>query len=137
MATEENSMKISKDYPPNFNKIKETFFVTHGMCYCYGDTIYSPDNQNIREDIIEHEHIHSIRQGDNPDLWWNKYLEDKDFRLKEELIAYAHQFNFSKQQYNPKDVLYTLASDLSTCYGLDIDHRKAEAMIRLEAKQIK
>ena len=62
--------------------------------YAYGDTIYNPSGENIPEDVIAHEEIHELQQGNDPADWWSKYLADPDFRLDQELEAYRHQYKF-------------------------------------------
>lgn len=91
-------MKIVKDFPPNFELIKQALSQANEHCtYCYGDTIYRPDGAELRPDIIHHESIHTLQQGDNPDAWWYSYLTDPNFRREQEISAYGEQYLYAKK----------------------------------------
>jgi len=86
-------MKIVNDYPPNIAKIEAALGPRRspGVLFCYGDAIYSPGGlKELPPQIIAHESVHSERQAKmgGPDVWWDKYLSDPQFRYDEELIAH-------------------------------------------------
>ena len=87
-------MKISTERPPIYDEANKLFKIEElGLkpCFAYGSTIYNPFNVIIDADLEAHEAVHSGRQGDNPKEWWDQYLADRDFRLQEEILAYAAQ----------------------------------------------
>lgn len=134
-------MKILKQKPPNYNELQRFFpldLPDYVPLFPYGDIIYNPSGKEIPEDVIFHEEIHQKQQGDNPEKWWQRYMIDKDFRLAQELEAYAGQYNFIKKCYNNKAVkeaLDELADNLSSpLYQLDISFEKAKTLIRKYAK---
>lgn len=92
-------MKVVVDYPPNIDDIDAVLHVKDrpGILYCYGDTIYNPGNEDVPLQLHAHEQVHSDRQGDNPGIWWHKYLSDSRFRFEEELLAYKAEWEFVKQ----------------------------------------
>ncbi len=79
---------------------KELGYVPKGvdnMVITYFDTIYT--NRQIPEDIYIHEMVHFVRQGNGKDeslarQFCIQYLENKEFRYKEELLAYREQYKY-------------------------------------------
>lgn len=134
-------MKISIDYPPLYQAIKEVL-PNHGKSiFCHGDTIYNPYNLEITEDLKVHEAVHQKQQGDNPNLWWSNYLSDKDFRLQQEIEAYGTQYAWVKKldmKWVIKDWMKEkMAQALSgESYGNLISYAEAESKIRNYAKSI-
>ena len=135
-------IKIVNDYPPNIDQIRTFLNAPEENIFCYGNHIYVPSGKEIPPDIIEHERIHAHRQTEGlqtPQTWWNRYLTDKEFRKEEELIAYAHQYNFIKETYPHKahqEALFELAKNLRDLYNLVISLPEAESKIRNKAKEL-
>lgn len=96
--------------------------------------IYNPYAQTLTEDLIEHEKVHMRQQGNDPALWWKRYLDDNEFRLSQELEAYQVQYAWIKEHFNRETrrrFLKTIAKDLSSViYGHIITQEKAEERIR-------
>ncbi len=133
-------MKISKKYPPNYRQVVDILGADDTTVYCYGDTIYNPNNIEITPDIEVHEEVHSKQQGDNPELWCLKYLNDKEFRQQSEVEAYGAQYFFVKNHLGGGKMLEWLLDKLadelsSSCYNLDINQAQAKSKIRNEAKK--
>ncbi|MEK9149961.1 MAG: hypothetical protein AAB267_07955, partial [Candidatus Desantisbacteria bacterium] len=61
--------------------------------------------------------MHIARQEKNPDEWWSQYIQNKEFRFKEELLAYHEQYRFLRDTVKDRNVLarhlFRLAKDLS------------------------
>ena len=92
-------MKFSSEKPSIFEKCRERFGVNWGsVIITYGDTIYS---KNLPVDnIIVHEKVHIKQQAEiGADAWWDRYFEDKDFRLLQELEAHKAQLKFIRENY--------------------------------------
>lgn len=64
------------------------------ICFTYGDTCFT--DTPLTKDLIKHESTHTRQQGNNPDEWWDKYIESKEFRYIQELEAYRNQYNYLK-----------------------------------------
>ena len=84
--------------PPNFEAIAKVFpdvMRRKGILYAYGDKIYNPDKVQISPAKLAHEKVHSIQQkhAGGPEAWWDRYLADKAFRLKEELKAHVVEYH--------------------------------------------
>lgn len=133
-------MKTIKGYPPNYAQILEYLSPPKDAVFAYGETIFNPSGENIPEDILFHEYVHSQQQLSfpSPDLWWNEYLINVKFRYLQELEAYANQLNFIKKHIPKayKEALFELASNLSGMYNIPISHLQASERIRLKAKEI-
>ena len=100
-------MKIIKDYPPNYEEITKTFTLHEGIIFTYGDTIYNPDDGPIDELLIAHEETHQKQQlAWGIERWWAKYLENKEFRTNQELMAYRVQYREAKRILKDRERLF-------------------------------
>ena len=126
---------IKKELPPNIENIRLAGFGTdpEGI-YAYAPDVFSLSKKDIPADIQYHEDIHIQRQGDSPLAWWHKWLTDKDFRLEEELIAYAEQSKRVRAVMGSRasegcidEAAGNLSSDL---YKLGITKNQAKTLIR-------
>ena len=105
---------------PNLKLLKETFGVKETeVIISYGNFIYAP-NKTLSKDLLVHELTHCERQGFNErsaEQWWKKYMEDVEFRLKEEAIAYRQQYLFCCRVYKDRNkqakILHALSQELS------------------------
>jgi len=116
-------MKILIEYPPIIDKIDEAFKCRDDqVIYAWGDTIYNPHGIQIPQFLIEHEKAHGRRQAEGIEAWWDKYIEDVEFRYNEELIAHATEHKFRlrgvKDRNEQSRILMQSASRLvSPLYG--------------------
>ncbi|RLF07585.1 MAG: hypothetical protein DRJ64_02660 [Thermoprotei archaeon] len=127
-------MKIINRFPPNIETIKKYFAVADNTIFTYGDTIYNPANGHIDRALEKHEAVHSRQQGDEPDVWWAKYIASEDFRLSQEVEAYQTQYREKKQMIKDKNQLFRYANQLATdlssnLYGKVINHQDAMTAI--------
>jgi hypothetical protein len=127
-------MKIVKAFPPNIDQILKTFKITDHTVFAYGDTIYNPIGLPIDTDLMIHEQTHQKQQEKwGIENWWLKYIEDKEFRLIQEVEAYQNQYQFLKTVLNRKGragALNTLAEQLSSpLYGNIINKKEAKELI--------
>ena len=128
-------MKIINEYPPNIEKIKERFDVPDNAIFTYGDALYNPNGVLIGESLMKHEEKHAKQQGDNPEEWWNKYFQDKEFRLSQEVEAYKVQYKSAKSIMKDREelnrYLHSMACDLSSAiYGNICDYHQAINLIK-------
>ena len=96
--------------PPNFEQIKASFPDAEkpGVMFAYDGKIYNPSGNVIPSALIAHEEVHLKRQRDlgpnphsttkwsGPDLWWDNYLHDSEFRYNEELLAHVAEFQMQR-----------------------------------------
>lgn len=132
-------MKVLKEYPPNYELLKQVFKIADNIIFCYGDTLYNPSNCYIDPIVEKHEEVHSKQQGDKPDEWWKRYLVDSAFRFCQELEAYQVQYKEIKKKFKDRNMqakmLNTLASDLSSSnYGNVCSYQEAFMSIKDNVK---
>lgn len=138
-----SDIKILEEFPPNYEAIKARFDLEGTKpLFTYGRTIYNPHKAVLRSDLLVHEEIHCKQQGDTPEEWWEKYLTDDDFRLAQELDAYAVQYGYVKElpQVDAKKSAWFLdrcAETLSSpMYGNLLTFQKAKTAIRKKQKEL-
>lgn len=127
-------MKQVKGWPPNINEIRASGLShSEDTVFCYGDTMYTKSEQEIPEDVVFHEKIHSLQQKGRPDIWWQKYLISPDFRLSQELEAFSRQYQMLKTKLPNKamkEALEEFAELLSSRYNIPITEVEAATLIR-------
>jgi len=132
-------MKIKNSKPPIWDKANKVFKINpNTVLFAYGDTIYNPSGAHITDDLLIHEQVHAKQQKYNDkdaEIWWNKYLVDPEFRLSQEIEAYAEQYKFmcikiqNKQQ--KFEILKRMAEILSgPLYGECINFNQALLKIK-------
>lgn len=127
-------MKVIAEFPPNIGEIRKHFDLT-GLkpVFTYGDTLYNPNGGEISDDLMAHEEVHEKQQAAlGVGMWWDMYLSDPGFRLKQEVEAYKAQYQSLKdwpRQYR-RALLRGLAHDLSSkLYGKIIKQSQAKELI--------
>lgn len=110
-------MKVIESLPPQWNEIK-TLNPPENTLFCFGDTLYNPSKIEIPKDVIVHEEVHSKQQErfGSVELWWSKYVLDKNFRFNQELEAYAVEYKWVKERFPvkaQKEALAEFARNLS------------------------
>lgn len=130
-------MKFSKEKPAIFDKLHKAFGVEWGgsLVIAYKDTIYH--SLPLDPSVIVHENVHLLRQGKDPDTWYENYIRNSKFRFGEELLAYRAQYDYLKDVIKDRNEvareLFRLASDLSgKMYGNVVSHREALKLIGMK-----
>lgn len=111
-------LKQVKSFPPNIEKIRQKFDLSNkDIVFTYGTILYNPTGNFIDHPLMAHEETHMRQQGDKPEEWWKKYLDDDSFRLSQEIEAYRNQYKVAKKLIKDRNKLNVyrtiLASDLS------------------------
>jgi len=128
-------MKIKYEFPPIYDLVTKSFgSMDKYIVYTYGDTIYSPHGIVPSDNVIVHETVHSRQQDKDPQSWWERYVEDKTFRLEQELEAYRAQYQFYKTTNKDRNdrarFRMKIAGHLSgSMYGSMITLKKAMSLI--------
>lgn len=136
-------MKIARSYPPNFAQIKASLRGASrpGVIFCYGDTIHNPSGGAISEALIAHERVHSLRQGDDPAGWWQRYIADRSFRFYEELAAHQVEYLTMSRgcgRAQRRHALHVIAKRLAgPLYGRAVSVDEAKRLIRDGAEVLK
>lgn len=134
------TMQIIAAHPPNFSRIAEAFphvLTSNGVIYCYGSKIYSPDGiLLVTPELVKHESIHSQRQGQDVDGWWDRYITDMDFRLREEIPAHKAEYFAFCRRHGDRNIRAKFLSTISErlagpLYGSLLTVRQAKNEIML------
>ena len=87
------------DRPPNFEQIKAAFPKADGpgVLFAFDGNVYNPSGVTIPPALLAHEEVHLLRQRDaGPNMWWDRYLDDSEFRYNEELLAHVAEFKMQR-----------------------------------------
>lgn len=128
-------MKEVHQWPPNIQEISKVFPLDKfNPVFTYGNILYNPLRKSLPTDLIRHEEVHEKQQEKmGKDNWWKLYLEDKKFRLEQEVEAYREQARFVETYYNRKMrklIRKELPKHLSSAlYGNLINKQLAEELI--------
>lgn len=115
-------MKIKyNEYPPNYDEILTHFpnAKNNNVVFTYGNILFSPTSTNIPKDLLVHEETHSKQQKNHKGGivgWWKQYINNKEFRVKQEVEAYQNQYNYIKNHYGRsirRRLLRKISKDLS------------------------
>jgi len=123
-------LKILNEQPPILDKLlKAGLKPRETTVFVYGDILYNPSGVEIPPDILVHEEVHIRQQKDNKDFL-EKYLNDKEYRLKVEVEAFREQYKFVCEMLKDRNYrakcLYSLAQELaSSVYGEIINYSEA------------
>lgn len=117
--------KISKLEPPVYQKAKEKFKFEMdfpaGMVFAHYPYIHVYAGR-LPEDVLVHECVHLERQKEiGVEVWWENYLNDDKFRLKEEILAYKAQYRFVQKNWPSKNHFMNLkfyAESLCKIYNI-------------------
>ena len=129
-------VNIKQELPPEHiykrcvDKFGVDFFA--GAVFTVGNTIYSLNK--LSKDLLAHELTHVKQQAlMNPNEWWDKYIDDADFRLSQELEAYRTQWEYAKneqsRQYRKQLKPHILKTISGKMYGNMISKAEAEGLI--------
>lgn len=128
-------MQIVTTFPPNISTIRQYLTPPPDAVFAFGDTIYNPTGKEVPRDVLIHELVH-MRQMQEwlPDVWWQMYLMDSEFRKQIEVEAFSAQYFWVKERV-PNRVAKLCLNDLADnlCapwYNLKISHSQAETLIR-------
>ncbi len=83
--------------PPIWDQANEMVELVYGTVFTYGDCIYNPDAVEISQDLLVHEQCHMKQQMYNETIakiWWDKWFHDVQFRIEQEVAAYAAQYRY-------------------------------------------
>lgn len=111
-----NHVKYSTDPPPVWDKLVKKFGVKwNRTAVAYGDTIHA--DKPLAPDIDAHERVHLNQQGytqRGAAEWFERYLEDPQFRYEQELEAYRIQYRFCADRVKDRNQLARIANRLAT-----------------------
>lgn len=127
-------LRIVRELPPNFGEIRKHMKIPNinQTIFCYGSNVYTLIPGKIPKELMDHELVHSQRQGDDPEGWWAKYLVDPEFRLAEEIPAHRAEYQClmgGNRHYRRKALKLISQRLCGPLYGNMISQKKAEELI--------
>lgn len=128
---------FSKEKPPVYDECVRRFGVNwkRGVIFTYGNTIHCRYKISVQK--IAHEIIHIEQQNEmGVNQWWQKYFDDVEFRLSQELEAYQNEVEWVNSNiHNPKlkqKTLNEIVFDLSgPMYGNIISADEAKRLLNI------
>lgn len=128
------TIAVNKNKPKNWDTLESQFGVK------WGDVIvtYYPEihcEKDISAQKVHHESVHLVQQQDfGVENWWAKYMEDKAFRLEQEVQAYKAEIDWiKKQDFNRvyrRLLLDRIYTDLSSSiYGHLVTYEEAKKIL--------
>jgi len=127
-------MEIKKQkHFPYLNNYRQKFPIDDNTIFVFEDTVYT--NNKMSYDIVAHEFHHLIQQSRiGAKEWINRYLEDKDFRLEQEIDAYKEQLSVVRKMNDRQEYAHILAEcgrNLSSpLYGNLITYQEAIKILK-------
>lgn len=123
------SPRILYLFPPNYREINDKFNVRgKRVIFAYAPVIFNPSHMIVHHPLIQHEKVHIARQNGNPEVWWERYIADQEFRLVEEIPAHIAEYEALGAHAGILDhVAMKLSSPL---YGNLVDLDTAKRLIR-------
>ena len=91
------AVHFSKEKPPIYEQCAKQFGVKweNKVIFTYGDTIHCKNKISLQK--IAHEVTHVEQQLKyGADEWWERYFEDVDFRVSQEVEAYKNEIEWVK-----------------------------------------
>ena len=124
-------------FPPNIDAIYKVLPAASrfpGVVFTYGENNHNPSGKELASHLIHHEEVHMRQQKEmGPEKWWERYLEDPDFRLSQELEAYRAEYKFVMENYNRdvrrKLIAHITSSLASPMYGGLVNKKLAAELI--------
>ncbi len=130
-------MKVSNRIPEIYEKCRNQFGVDweRGVIITYGDTVYC--KHSLPEHKIAHEYAHVIQQLNmGTEIWWKKYLTDKEFRLSQEVEAYQAEADYITKNIKDRNQRFNLLRQIyldlsSSMYGNICSYSEAKKLIKI------
>jgi hypothetical protein len=88
-------MLIKPNFPPGFDAIDARFNIRNrGLTpiFAFAPDVWNPFGVAIGPELVAHEQVHIMRQGQDPAAWWKRYIAEDNFRLAEEVFAHIAEY---------------------------------------------
>ncbi len=129
-------MEIVMDFPPIYDEIRSVFpMSSHRVIFAWGNKIYNPDRVSIPPQLIAHEQVHGRRQGSDIHGWWRRYLDEKEFRLAEEILAHIVEMEYlmgpNPNRQTRRQILRSTSKRLANpLYRYGISRDRAQVLLK-------
>lgn len=130
-------MQVVQGRPPIYDRALAAFPIAgKGVIFAWGWTVYNPFAIVVSPQLLAHEGVHCHRQeSGGPEKWWDRYIEDAEFRLEEEIPAHIAEFKDICTRVKDRNscavALHRISARLSSpMYGNLIAHAAARKLIQ-------
>jgi len=120
-----------------YKKAKEKWGVDFkDVIFTVGNMIHHHKDKRLTPELLQHELVHVKQQAAyGVEAWWDRYFEDDEFRLSQEVPAYQVQYQVARENIKDRNqltkYLFEIASYLSgKIYGNIIGHSEAVKLIK-------
>ncbi len=131
-------MEVVMDFPPIYDEIISVFPKAGcSVIFAWGNKIYNPDRVSIPSQLIAHEAVHGRRQGSDIYGWWRRYLDEKEFRLAEEILAHIVEMEYlmgpNPNRQTRRQILRSTSKRLANpLYRYGISREQARVLLKRE-----
>lgn len=129
------------ELPPNFEAVVEKIprAAEKGVIFAYSPAVYVPSGRPLPPHLVEHEKVHLEQQGANPAAWWQRYLDDLDFRFEQELEAHVAEYEEYCRHHRDRNVRSHYLAAISrrlagSLYGCQVTTTEARQMLKEAAR---
>lgn len=133
---DEPPVEVRQEFPPNIDRIREKFPLQGGEIFAWDGVVYTGDDgpTALPPELIAHEKVHFRQQAGKPAEWWDRYIDDDEFRFEQEREAHVaeikefnrHNKDRNKRAYFKRRVAMRLAGPL---YGNDLSISEAMSLL--------
>lgn len=122
--------------PPNIGKIRQAGIPLSGReIFAWDGTIYNPSGGPVGAPLIAHERVHFKQQNGDPEAWWERYLDDVEFRLEQEIESHRAEYREFCKTVRQREKRVRFLSEIALrlsgpLYGGKITHREAMRRIK-------
>jgi DNA-binding Xre family transcriptional regulator len=116
---------------PLIKEYAQYFDITPRTIFAWNNAIYT--NYALPNDLLIHERTHLEQQErEGLEHWVKNYLNNPEYRLKQEIEAYKHQLSMIKdREYRNKIRLESIETLCSSLYGNIISKDEAEKILKI------
>lgn len=100
---------VIHEKPDIYGRLHEKFGVEweDGVIITYQGSIYC--KHELPKEKMIHENVHIVQQNfSGSNFWWDRYLEDSTFRLREEVEAYRAEAAYIQQNIKDRNKRYVM-----------------------------
>lgn len=129
-------VKISHEIPSIYPRLKEKFGIEWDRSVIITQFPFVHCKIPLTATKTVHEATH-LRQQEEIGVmkWWDRYINEPDFRLSQELEAYLEEANFVREMFSDRNLRYRLIYDMarqlsSRMYGSIISFEEARKLLK-------
>jgi len=134
------NLVVQVGYPPIIDELEKVFGPLKGreILYSWGTTIYNPMAVPVHGQFFAHEGTHGMRQlapGMSIETWWKLYMEERDFRLNEEMLAHIAEYQAFCILHKDRNLRAVYLDKVarkfvSPLYKFDVTYKDAKEFLR-------